>query len=53
MCHKCDEIDITIKRYRRIQERILDQQLVDGTKKLIAELEAAKAAIGCGTPVKE
>jgi hypothetical protein len=45
MCDKCDEIDKTIERYRRIQQRILDQQLADGAQKLIAELEADKAAL--------
>lgn len=53
MCDKCDEIDKTIERYRLIQERILDQQLINGAKKLIAELEADKAAIGCGQSVKK
>lgn len=45
MCEKCDEIDKTIERYRRIKERILDQQLIDGAKKLIDELEGDKAAL--------
>ena len=53
MCDKCKEIDKTIERYRQIQERISDQQLMAGAKKLIAELEAAKAAIGCGQSVIE
>ena len=45
MCEKCDEIDKTIERYRRIQQRIPDQQLIDGAQKLIDELEADKAAL--------
>ena len=45
MCEKCDEIDKTIERYRRIQQRILDPQLIDGAQKLIDELEADKAAL--------
>jgi hypothetical protein len=45
MCEKCDEIDKTIERYRRIKERILDQAFVDRAKELIAELEADKAAL--------
>ncbi|MBN8987403.1 MAG: hypothetical protein J0H42_04105 [Rhizobiales bacterium] len=45
MCEKCDEIDKTIERYRQIQRRVLDQQLIEGTEKLIAELEADKAAL--------
>jgi beta-phosphoglucomutase-like phosphatase (HAD superfamily) len=53
MCHRCDEIDKTIERYRRITERILDQPLIDGVKELIAQLEADKVAIGCGQSGKE
>ncbi len=45
MCDKCEEIDKTIERYRRIKERILDQMFVDRAKELIAELEAGKAAL--------
>jgi hypothetical protein len=45
MCENCDEIDKTIERYRRIQQRILDQALIDGAQKLIDELEADKAAL--------
>jgi len=50
MCEKCDAIDKTIERYRQIQQRVLDQQLIDGTKKLIAELEAEKAALHAPDP---
>ena len=45
MCEKYDEIDKTIERYRRIRERILDQEFVDRAAELIAELEADKAAL--------
>ena len=45
MCEKCDEIDKTIERYRRIKERILDQAFVVRAKQLIADLEADKAAL--------
>jgi hypothetical protein len=45
MCDKCDEIDKTIDRYRRIQQRIFDQQLIDGAQKLIDDLEADKLAL--------
>ena len=45
MCEKCEEIDKTIERYRRIKERIQDQAFVDRAKELIAELEADKAAL--------
>ncbi len=45
MCEKCDEIDKTIERYRGLKERVLDQAVVDGAERLIAELEADKAAL--------
>jgi hypothetical protein len=45
MCEKCDEIDKTIERYRRIQRTILDQQLIDGAQELIDEMESDKAAL--------
>ena len=45
MCEKCEDIDKTIERYRRIKERISDQQTVDGAQKLIDEMEADKAAL--------
>jgi len=45
MCDKCEEIGKTIERYRRIKERISDQQLIDAAQKLIDELEADKAAL--------
>jgi hypothetical protein len=45
MCEKCDEIEKTIERYRRIQQRIQDQQLIDGAQQLIDEMEADKAAL--------
>lgn len=45
MCDKCDEINKAIERYRRIQQRILDQTFTDRAEELIAEMEAAKAAL--------
>ena len=45
MCGKCEEFDKTIERNRRMQERILDQLLIDRAKELIAEFEADKAAL--------
>ena len=45
MCDKCDELDKTIERYRRILLSIGDQVTVDRTKELIAELQAKKAAL--------
>jgi hypothetical protein len=45
MCNKCDEIDKTIERYRRIKERVADHALVDRARELISEMEADKAAL--------
>jgi hypothetical protein len=45
MCNTCDEIDMTIQRYRRIKERVAEQALVDRARELIAEMEADKAAL--------
>jgi hypothetical protein len=45
MCEKCVEIDEKIKRYRNIVRSIRDQATLDGTKALIAALEAQKAAL--------
>ena len=45
MCEKCEEIGRTIERYRRLQERILDQAFLDRANELIAELEAEKTAV--------
>jgi len=45
MCSQCDEIDVKIERLRGIARRLLDQQTLDGIKKLIAELEAQKASV--------
>lgn len=45
MCEKCVEIDKKIERYRNILRSIRDEATVDGTMKLIADLEAQKAAL--------
>jgi hypothetical protein len=45
MCEKCVEIDAKIERYRNIVRSIADQPTVDGTKALIADLEAQKAVL--------
>jgi hypothetical protein len=42
MCEKCVEIDAKIERYRNTMRSITDQPTVDGTKALIADLEAQK-----------
>jgi hypothetical protein len=45
MCEKCVQIDQKIERYRSVVRSITDQLTVDGVKKLIAGLEAQKAAL--------
>ena len=45
MCDKCVEHDKKIERYRRGSSSINDQLTIDGLKKLIADLEAQKAAL--------
>jgi hypothetical protein len=45
MCDKCVKIDKTIERYRNILRSINDKKTIDGAEKLIAELEAQKAAL--------
>ena len=45
MCDKCVEIDEKIRRYQNIARSITDQPTIDGTKRLIADLEAQKAAL--------
>jgi hypothetical protein len=45
MCSQCDEIDVEIERLRDLARRMLDQQMLDGIAKLIAELEAKKAEL--------
>ena len=45
MCAKCDEIDKAISRYRRIQQRILDQRTIDGVEELIVKLDGDKKAL--------
>jgi hypothetical protein len=45
MCDKCVEIDARIATYQRIASRITDQPTIDGAKRLIAELQAKKAAL--------
>jgi len=45
MCERCEEIDKTIERYRRIIDQILDRDFNDRAKQMIAELEAEKAVL--------
>ena len=52
MCNQFVEIDKTIERYRNILRSIRDEATVDGTMKLIAVLEAQKAASSRTKPVR-
>jgi hypothetical protein len=45
MCSRCNEIDAKINRLRDVARRMLDQQTLNGIARLIAELEAQKAAL--------
>jgi hypothetical protein len=45
MCSQCVEIDKTIARYRRLKEQVRDRQVQEAADRLIAELEAKKAAL--------
>jgi hypothetical protein len=45
MCEKCDEIEKKIVRYQDIRRQIADQFTVDQIIRLIAEMQAQKAAL--------
>jgi hypothetical protein len=45
MCEKCVEIDDRIAKYQRIVSLITDPPTIDGTKRLIADLQAQKTAL--------
>ena len=45
MCDMCVELDKKIEQYRRFQRAVDDKQMIYGAEKLIAELEAKKAAL--------
>ena len=42
MCAKCEEIEKTVSRYRRLQQQISDQQAQRAAADLIAKLEAQR-----------
>ena len=50
MCEKCEELDVKIKRYRRISMRINDTQMLESIAILIAEYEAQKKALHPESP---
>jgi hypothetical protein len=45
MCDKCQQIDVTMARYRRLAGQIGDQQTVDTAHRLLEKLEAEKRAL--------
>lgn len=45
MCSKCDAINETIARYKRLRRQIDDQQLHDAAERLLMQLEAKKLAL--------
>jgi hypothetical protein len=45
MCDECIELHKKIDHYRTICARISDEKTVEGIRKLIAEMEAQKAAL--------
>jgi hypothetical protein len=45
MCKKCDQIDITLVRYRRLQGQIDDRQMHEAANRMIIKLEADKIAL--------
>jgi len=45
MCEKCQKIDETIDRYRRLAGQVTDQEFIERTQGLIAELQARKSAL--------
>jgi hypothetical protein len=45
MCVKCEQIDATIGRYRRLRTSVNDQKLHDAADQLVAKLETEKQAL--------
>jgi hypothetical protein len=45
MCEKCEEFDKSIERYQRLRSAIRDKQAMEAADKLVAELQAKKAAL--------
>jgi hypothetical protein len=45
MCEKCDEIDETIARYKRLVLQTTDRQAAEAALRLIEELESRKQAL--------
>jgi hypothetical protein len=45
MCDNCKTLDDQILHYRRLKDRINDRQMEEATVKMVAELEARRAAL--------
>jgi hypothetical protein len=45
MCEQCNKIDANVARYKRIKDQIDDKQTQEAVDRLLAELEAKKAAL--------
>jgi hypothetical protein len=45
MCEKCVEIDKSIARYKRLEAHVPDSQANEAADRLIARLQADKAAL--------
>jgi hypothetical protein len=45
MCVQCDQINITVARYRRLSASVNDHLTHDAAERLVATLEAEKQAL--------
>lgn len=45
MCEKCEVMNETIARYRRLRDQINDKQVLEAATRLVAELEAKKLTL--------
>jgi hypothetical protein len=45
MCRRCQDIDKTIDRYKRLKNQIADHQMYQAAEKLVLKLEAEKLAL--------
>jgi ABC-type glutathione transport system ATPase component len=45
MCERCIEVDNQIARYPRLKSRATDRQIEEAAVRLLADLEAEKAAL--------
>jgi hypothetical protein len=45
MCDRCDHLDETMARYRRLKAQVNDEKTLEGLERLLGRLEAAKRAL--------